>query len=166
MEVDAAVRGEENTSKDLQGDQDGARGDSATEERRQRDGEESTAERDPPQPFSESDHAHLAAEHTFTLETFPREELIGSIQVDRSQVDVGETVGVAWDVSHVGGWSINHMDFLGMFDVSEGAPVEIDHLLDSKLRGFNNSRSGRINWSIQSDHLQGRTYMYKFVGCL
>ena len=116
-----------------------------------------------PQPFSSSEHAQLnrrRGSDAATLRTLPRQQLMGSISVDRSRVNVGETVGVIWDVSgrRVDGAGGNHNDFLGLFEVTEGAaPVDADNLLDSRLRGFNSSQSGRINWAIQSDHLHGRT---------
>lgn len=115
------------------------------------------------QPFSSTEHAQLSRRRgsdAATLRTLPRQQLTGSIRVDRSRVNVGETVGVVWDVSGRGvdgvGW--NHNDFLGLFEVTEGgAPIDAENLLDSRLRGFNSSQSGRINWTIQSDHLHGRT---------
>ena len=134
---------------------------SGAQERRQTDENEPfIADREDPQPFSTTDHAQLTLDRSdaaAVLRISPREELAGSIRVDTSRVNVGETVGVAWDLSGVEGRLLNHMDFLGMFDVGEGAPIEIDNLLDSKLRGFNSNRSGRINWLIQSDHFHGRT---------
>ena len=112
------------------------------------------------QPFSSSEHAQSnrrRGSEAATLRTVPRQQLTGSIRVDRSRVNVGEMVGVVWDVSgrRVDG---NHNDFLGLFEVTEaGAPVDAENLLDSRLRGFNSSQSGRINWTIESEHLHGRT---------
>ena len=54
------------------------------------------------QPFSSSEHAQLSRRRgsdAATLRTLPRQQLTGSIRVDRSRVNVGETVGVVWDVS-------------------------------------------------------------------
>lgn len=118
------------------------------------------------QPFSSSEHAQLSRRRgsdAATLRTLPRQQLTGSIRVDRSRVNVGETVGVVWDVSGRGvdGAGGNHNDFLGLFEVTEGgAPIDAENLLDSRLRGFNSSQSGRINWTIQSDHLHGRMSTY------
>lgn len=116
------------------------------------------------QPFSSSEHAHLnrrRGSDAATLRTLPRQQLTGSIRVDRSRVNIGETVGVVWDVSGRGvdgAGGGNHNDFLGLFEVVEGgAPIDAENLLDSRLRGFNSSQSGRINWIILSDHLHGRT---------
>ena len=115
------------------------------------------------QPFSSSEHAQLnrrRGSDAARLRTMPRQQLTGSIQLDRSRVNIGETVGVVWDVSGRGvdGAAGNHNDFLGLFEVVEGgAPIDAENLLDSRLRGFNSSQSGRINWTILSDHLHGRT---------
>ena len=121
-----------------------------------------------PQPFSTSERAQLTLERgsgANTLRALSQQEPSGSIRVDRSRVIVGERVGVAWDVSGVDSRFLNHMDFLGMFEVSEGAPVEIDNLIDSKLRGFNSSQSGHINWLIQSDHFHGRMCLHVISTC-
>ena len=132
---------------------------SAHESRHTEDSEGINEDTGDPQPFSNSEHAQLTLDRSSEvarLRTAPQQELAGSIRVDRSRVSVGEAVGVAWDVSSVDGRFLGHMDFLGMFEVNEGAPVEIDNLLDSKLRGFNSSQSGRVNWLILSDHFHER----------
>lgn len=130
-----------------------------SQSRHQTDDSERNSELEVPQPFSDSDHAHFTrGSDAATLRTFARRELVGSIEVDKSRVSVGETVGVVWDVRGVDGHLLNQMDFLGMFEVAEeDAPIEVDNLVDSKLRGFNSSQSGRVNWLIQSNHFHGRT---------
>ena len=78
------------------------------------------------QPFSEYDHIHLTLDRgsdAVTLRTSPLQELAGSIEVDRSRVIVGETVGVVWDVRGVDSRFLNHMDFLGLFEVTEKVPL-------------------------------------------
>ena len=146
---------------------------SSAQERRQTDNHEDTTEQTgEPQPFSSSEHAQLtidrSSERTLLRTTPRQEELAGSIRVDRSSVVVGDTVGVAWDVSAVDGRFLGHMDFLGMFEVNEGAPVEIDNLLDSKLRGVSSSQStsGHVNWLIQSDHFNERMFIAGHVTCM
>ena len=161
METGSAARRETNGSSDPQREESLDAVTSEAQERRQTDENEHTAaDHEDPQPFSTTDHVQLTLDRSdaaAVLRISPRQELAGSIHVDQSRVNIGETVGVAWDLSGVETRLLNHMDFLGMFDVSEGAPIEIDNLLDSKLRGFNSSKSGRINWLIQSDHFHGRT---------
>ena len=146
---------------------------SSAQERRQTDNhhdhEDTTEQTGEPQPFSSSEHAQLtldrSSERTL-LRTTPQQELAGSIRVDRSRVVVGEAVGVAWDVNAADGRFLGHMDFLGMFEVNEGAPVEIDNLLDSKLRGVCNSQSGHVNWLILPDHFNERTFITGHVTCM
>ena len=68
---------------------------------------------------------------------------------------------MVWNVRDVDSRFLNHMDFLGLFEVTEReTPVEIDNLIDSKLRGFNSSQSGRVNWLIQSECLHGRMFCH------
>ena len=149
-----------NLSAGLEGDQSQPAATSAARERHQDDSNDHASEPEDAQPFSEYDHVHLTLDRgsdAVTLRTSPLQELAGSLEVDRSRVIIGETVGVAWDVRGVDSRFLNHMDFLGLFEVIErDAPVEIDNLIDSKLRGFNSSQTGHVNWLIQSDHLHGR----------
>lgn len=164
MDTNATHGNLRNASDRSEGDQGSSAVIPETHERRQSNEHphQSTADQDEPQPqpFSTTDHAQLTLDrgsNASTLRISPQQELPGSIRVDSSRVNVGETVGVAWDVSGVEGRFLNHMDFLGMFEVSEGAPVDIDNLIDSKLRGFNSSQSGCVNWLIQSDYFHGCT---------
>ena len=152
-----------NLSASLQDDQSQPAATFAAHERRLDDDHDHPSEPEDVQPFSEYSHVHLTLDRgadTVTLKTSPLQELEGSIELDRSRVNVGETVGVVWNVRGVDSRFLNHMDFLGLFEVTEGEiPVEIDNLIDSKLRGFNSSQSGRVNWLIQPDHLHGRMFV-------
>ena len=68
-------------------------------------------------------------------------------------------MGVVWNVRAVDSRFLNHMDFLGLFELTKGeTPVEIDNLIDSKLRGFNSTQSGCVNWLIQTDYFHGRMF--------
>ncbi len=65
----------------------------------------------------------------------------------RVQVTVGASVCVRWEVTQ----SVTEMDFIGIFECLEdpAAPIDIDGLLDARLRGVSNSHSGEIHWVME-----------------
>ena len=67
-----------------------------------------------------------------------------------TQVEVGSTVCVSWQLAS-DGRSVTDNDYIGVFECPEdqSAPVEVDGLLDVRLRGVSNSFRGQINWVLR-----------------
>ena len=94
----------------------------------------------------------------------------GVIELDRSEVNCEECVGIYWNIE---GLEPSEQDFIGMFKSSEGAPIDIDSLIDHRLRGCNSAHSGSLTWMIERDKFNrckcsvwmqvGNTHIYVHV---
>ena len=78
------------------------------------------------------------------------------------QVTVGDVVTVSWEVT-LDRQSMMESDYIGVFECHDiTAPIEMDDLLDSRLRGVSNSNNGQISWLMDPTKFRGS----KLYSCL
>ena len=68
---------------------------------------------------------------------------------------VGDVVTVSWEVT-LDRQSITESDYIGVFECHNvTSPIEMDDLLDARLRGVSNSNRGHISWLIDPTKFRG-----------
>lgn len=76
--------------------------------------------------------------------------IAGALTLDKSEVSVGERVGVYWDIPAV---FAHERDWIGLFEVGEESP---ENFIDWRLRGENRAQHGQLSWYIEREQFRGR----------